>query len=95
MLNLAIFLGANFFSENIFFLLDEMDQNMDPASTMMGKQILDRFSQEKQVLLLTPGKDPAMLQDANLIMIDERDDGVSLKHLTNVEMHEMEAKANT
>jgi len=83
LLNIAIFLGANYFSDNHFFLLDELDQNLDPHSTKMVKEILLAFAEKHQVLLLTPAKDPQMLQGADLIYIDDKGNGAELKRFEN------------
>lgn len=79
LLNLAIFLGSNYFSANHFFLLDEMDQNLDIISTEMAKKLLNNFSKNHQVLILSPARDPQILTDAKLIFIDDRGKGVEIK----------------
>ena len=83
LLNIAIFLGANYFSDNHFFLLDELDQYLDTHSTKMVKQILLTFAEKHQVLLLTPAKDPQILQGTDLIYIDDKGNGAELKRFGN------------
>ncbi len=67
--NLALFLGANYYSKNQFFILDEVDQNLDPASTEKARQVLDKFAEKRQVILITPGKDPHLLKGSKAIFM--------------------------
>lgn len=69
LINLCLFLGANYYSALRFFLLDEMDQNLDPFTTESASQLLHKFSQKKQVLLLSPGKDPFLLRGTTPIYL--------------------------
>lgn len=83
-LNIALFLGANSFSDSKFYLLDELDQNLDPVSTKNVKLLLNKFSQDHQVLILSPAKDPQILKNSKLIFIDDNGNGAEIREINRI-----------